>query len=438
MSTQSSTATTTDGQHEHMSQAIARHKANLEQLKGTTRSAKLIDTLNEGLLVSEQIQAELGGPGAPGLETRWADAIRAMQNAEEEVRRWRNTWGWQWFWAFTFLLLAGVALYIILHLRIRPTDPDIFLWTEGRKAYAEVAFWALFGLLTWTVYNLQHHVREGHDITLWSQWYLSKVLQGVPIAVIIVLAIKQIDLGTTVSDRIVPVIMGFILGYYSDRARDYLDRIRDRLFSDTSPPEIEISLPVDKSTATLPTTVLRGQVTRGEVAQAKVTVNGNPPKALAVDSNGNFSDLVQLSPGENLVRVDVETAAKRTGSASAIVYNPGPKPVVMVSSPQSGAKMTTPKATITGTIADAQGNPLVGATGVLLREGDPPIPFKVNVRGDFSQEVQLKEGDNVIRVAVAHGDLWESAAVTIKFEKPPEGVASSAAGDVVSQPEGAS
>jgi hypothetical protein len=169
--------TYTNEQIRHMSQAVEDYRSTLERLKSGTRSSKIIDKVHKGLLVGEEIQVELEGATrtdggwelAGNLEERWVKTVERMQDAEEGVRRHRQRWGWLWFLGFVLLLLAVVALYIYLHLRWRPTDPELFLWTGGRKQYAEVAFWTFFGLLTWAVYSMQHWVRAGEDISVWSQ-----------------------------------------------------------------------------------------------------------------------------------------------------------------------------------------------------------------------------------------------------------------------------
>lgn len=417
--------TYTSEQIGHMSRSVEEYKSALQQLKDGTRSAKIIDKVHEGLLAGLLIEGELKGAKrtdgywevAAGLEDRWTKTIEKMQNAEEEVRQHRQLWGWLWFWAFTLLLLAAVALYIVLHLRWRPTDSELFLWTGGRKQYAEVALWTFFGLLTWTVYSVQHWVRVGQDISVWSQWYLSKVLQGVPIALVLLIAVKQVDLGAAITDAIVPAIGGFILGYYSDRARAYLDRLRDKLFSDPSHPVVDISLPKDGSTSLFPKTVLRGQVIDAEVARATLRVNDGEPKSLEVDGNGNFSDTIILAQRDpNHIKVWVETAAKRTGSKTVIVYYPGPKPMVVIGDPKDGAIVNTSKVTVTGTIKDALDIPFPGLDALALRDGAAPVSFKVNGKGEFSQEVELAPGPNTIRVAAPYNGLVESAAVTVHFQ----------------------
>ena len=247
----------------------------------------------------------------------------------------------------------------------------------------------------------------------------AKALQGVPIAIVIVLMVKeafdQIDVASGVTNRVIPVVMGFILGYYSDRARDYLDRIRDKLFGDPAPPEIEIILPEDGSISRLPKTVLRGRVTRGEVTQAQVSVNNGEPKALAVDGNGNFADVIQLFHGvENLVVVQAENAAKRKGLKAVRVKYPGAKPVVVIAAPADGAKVTAQKVVIMGTIKDAWGIPFAGRDALLLQDGAPPAALKVDERGEFSQEVELAPGSNTIRVTTLHDGLLESVAVRVQ------------------------
>ena len=183
MASEESKKTYTSEQIEHMSQAIATHRSNLAKLKESTRNSKIIDAIHGGLSKGAELEVELKGAKrtdggwdlAQGLEERWIGAVKEMQDAEEKVRGHRSNRGWLWFWFFVLALLGVVTLYIILHVRWPPTESNIFLWTQGRAlVYAEVAFWAPLGLLTWSVYSIQHWIRRGEDMSVWSQWYLSK------------------------------------------------------------------------------------------------------------------------------------------------------------------------------------------------------------------------------------------------------------------------
>ncbi len=308
------------------------HRNNLLKLREGTRNFNLLRKIDDALLEIDKAHLAIGritggkngekeipnGEFEP-LEKKWIDAVKQAQAVDEENARKRWHLGILWFCVFTFLFLVAVGLYIGLHWRYPSTDSDIFLWTGGALTYVEVAFWSFFGLLTWLLYSLQHWNRLGRDVRLWAQWYWSKLFAGVLIAVVIVVALKQVNFGPSITGSVIPVVVGFILGYYSDRARDYLDLIRDRLLPGTESPAVTIQPPELTSTSLV---YIHGNVEGSPGTEGTLTVGKEPPVTMSIDDNGNFGVMVDVKDRPALIRVQAKSPAKKVGSATVSVDKP--------------------------------------------------------------------------------------------------------------------
>jgi hypothetical protein len=318
-----------------MCQTLEQSRTKLVKLRGSTPNFELLQKIDGALLKIDGIFLDIEGaaPKANGkwtldakdakeLRKKWEDAIHEAQLVDQQNAKQRWCLGIVWFCLFTLLFLISIGVYIYLHWRFPPTDSDIFLWSEGALSYAEVAFWAFFGLLTWLLYSLQHFNRIGGDARLWVQWYWSKLFQGVLIAIVIVVAFKQIDFGTAITNAIIPVILGFVLGYYSDRARDYLDLIRDRLLSGTKVPKITIEPLESKLVSPV---YIHGNVEGPIGTEGTLAVDKETPLAINIDDNGDFGIMVEVSAGRHLIRVEAKSPAKRTGAATIPIDMPDVK-----------------------------------------------------------------------------------------------------------------
>ncbi|MBI2859606.1 MAG: hypothetical protein HYX90_11050 [Chloroflexi bacterium] len=118
---------------------------------------------------------------------------------------------------------------------------------------------------------------------------------------------------------VIPVVVGFILGYYSDRARDYLDLIRDKLLPGTQSPTVTIQPPEFTSTSLVH---IRGNVEGPTGTEGTLTVGKEPPVTMSIDDNGNFGLMVDVIDRPALIRVQAKSPAKRVGSATVSVDKP--------------------------------------------------------------------------------------------------------------------
>ncbi len=395
-------------QYDLMCESLRNHRARLAALQGGTRNFKTIDKkIGDAIGAIDLMFIDLQCPAPAGdgawmsddkfeaVRENWSKTIKLAEEAEDGANRYGWKKGWWWFWIYLLGLMGTIGVYVYLHWQFRSTDAAMFLWVDKPRSYAEVAFWSFFGLCAWVLYNIQHYMRDGEDITKYTPWYLSKVLPGVLIAVVIIISFEQIDFGTTISNAVIPVLLGFILGYYSDRAREYLDLVRDKLLSGTQTPAVKIS-PV-KSTLSSPVFVC-GKVDCPPGTEGTLVVNDGTPRPITIDGNGNFAEYVKLEPGRSLVRVEAKSSAKKVGLASIEIALPGLKPVLTVSSPAGGSEIPAGKVAVIGTLMDESGGPYHGASVLLLAEKGDATSVVTGKDGGFSGQVELNEGYNLIRV----------------------------------------
>jgi hypothetical protein len=319
-------------QCEKMQAALQTHRAGLVKLRDGTRSFKLLKKIDGALREIDRSELEIGrvpdgkvisDEEFKKLREDWTGVVKNAQEVDEENARKRWCYGIVWFCIFTGFFLASVAVYVYFHWKYPSDDKEIFLWTTGPLSYVEVAAWTLFGLLTWLLYNLQHYNRLGKDIRLWVQWYWSKVFQGVLIGLVVVVAIKQIDFGATFTGSIVPVIAGFILGYYSDRARDYLDLIRDKVLPGTRAPSVTLRPPELVSASQV---YVHGTVEGPPETRGSLTVGSAQPVPVAIDDSGNFGIMAEVKEVPTFIKFEATSPAKRIGSATACVAAAEEKP----------------------------------------------------------------------------------------------------------------
>jgi len=108
-------------------------------------------------------------------------------------------------------------------------------WFEG-NLWQEVVFFSLFGVLTNLTYSAAKHVLQ-KDFDHWHLgWYISKIPQAPFITLAIILILKNIsvealgvpvDLGKAPNEVIIAV--SYILGLFSRRAWELIERIKDWL-----------------------------------------------------------------------------------------------------------------------------------------------------------------------------------------------------------------
>lgn len=162
---------------------------------------------------------------------------------------------------------------------------------------------------------------------------------------------------------------------------------------------LDISSPENGAQLTEGTVAVNGTVSNPE---AIVTVNGT---AVEVAPDGTFSTTVQLAYGANNITV---TATLEGAEPATEVITVTRVLAVEIISPEDGAELTESPATINGTVSDANATVTVNGTAV-----------EVASDGTFSAPVDLTEGENVIEVVAALGELEASDSITVTYTPTP-------------------
>jgi hypothetical protein len=128
-----------------------------------------------------------------------------------------------------FLLLSIFAIYVFSHWFWNiPWFKHDFWW--------EVIFFSLFGVLTNLTYSAAKHVLN-RDFDIWHEgWYWSKIPQAPFLALALILFLKSVNieaLGVPINIGDAPeeviISISYILGLFSRRAWEFIERIKDWL-----------------------------------------------------------------------------------------------------------------------------------------------------------------------------------------------------------------
>lgn len=126
-----------------------------------------------------------------------------------------------------------------------------FFWLWGEEKYLEVLFFSLFGVLCSLLYFCSEYLRLGLFEIQETPVYWAKLFYAPVITLIIVFGLNQfISAGTKIDDSSYPLLfLSFMLGYFSGRAIELLDRVKDTII----PSKEELkkpSTPPDQTTGT--------------------------------------------------------------------------------------------------------------------------------------------------------------------------------------------
>ncbi|MBI3181067.1 MAG: IPT/TIG domain-containing protein [Myxococcales bacterium] len=181
-----------------------------------------------------------------------------------------------------------------------------------------------------------------------------------------------------------------------------------RALGDTTPPPAPTLEPVRSPTNQTPIS-LSGST---EAFATVFVLGGSSPASTVADAAGHFSVAVQLAPNvENQLRATAVDLAGNAGpEATVAVRHDGVPPTVVVSAPADGAATEEIVVQVRGSAAD----------DFLLKEVRVNAVAAALAQGNFTSEVTLSEGQNLIR-AEAEDEAGNLSVfdVTVLHQRPP-------------------
>jgi hypothetical protein len=115
-----------------------------------------------------------------------------------------------------------------------------YFWLHGEGKYLEVIFWSIFGVLTSLLYFASEAMRLNKFRVEETSVYLAKVFYAPFIAIIIVFSFKILTAAGDMSlddSSIELLIFSFVVGFFSGRAIDLLNKIKEIILPGRDKPE---------------------------------------------------------------------------------------------------------------------------------------------------------------------------------------------------------
>lgn len=158
-----------------------------------------------------------------------------------------------------------------------------YFWLFGRKVYLEIIFWALFGVIASILYRTSEEMFLGEFKEGKIPIHIAKLIYA-PISTIVLYFSADLFISDEANNQISHwiIVFSFILGFYSGRMVDLLNRIKDVL----------LPLGKDKEESTTPPADEEEEVPKAPLAQTLPPVIG--PQVPPLSNEGN-------KPSEQLI-----------------------------------------------------------------------------------------------------------------------------------------
>ena len=116
-----------------------------------------------------------------------------------------------------------------------------YFWLNSEKKYLEVIFWSVFGVLASLLYFISEAIRKNNFKEEETPVYLAKVAYAPLITLIIVFSYNLLTGSVSFnSTSLELLVFSFILGFFSGRAIELLNKIKDVILPGKSTPEDEL------------------------------------------------------------------------------------------------------------------------------------------------------------------------------------------------------
>jgi large repetitive protein len=184
-------------------------------------------------------------------------------------------------------------------------------------------------------------------------------------------------------------------------------------------PEVRILQPTDGSTTEKPDADLKADVKNtSDRSQVKVFLNGRAFTDFDYDKvRQSISGRLKLAEGSNTIAVSATTTEGSDEASAKVTYKqPAPvaaKPEVRITEPaSSGNVVKSPTATLRATTKN-----VASRNEVKVELNGKGIAFEFSRSGEVSANLDLREGDNSIRVTVQNSGGNAEASTAIRYEK---------------------
>ncbi len=150
----------------------------------------------------------------------------------------------------------------------------------------------------------------------------------------------------------------------------------------------------------------------GKVKNAtSLRINGS---AVTIKSDGSFSTTVTLKNSESTITI---TASNNSGFSNTkeLTVSYGGKPALTVTSPRDGSSVTSSTLTVKGTVF-----PTDGLEAFTVTHNNEVTDISQDSNGKFSEDIELKEGDNKLKFTVVAGGQTLTKEISVKYENYPE------------------
>ncbi|MHB8878506.1 MAG: Ig-like domain-containing protein, partial [Myxococcaceae bacterium] len=175
---------------------------------------------------------------------------------------------------------------------------------------------------------------------------------------------------------------------------------------DRTPPVLTITRP-GSNPAAVAESPFRLEGTAGDVHLAGVTIDGSPVVVLA----GGFSAAVPLQAGNNSILIEARDSAGNRSSVTQVLQISGLPPVVAITSPADGSSAQDSTATVTVHVTSS-------TTLASVQVGTGPAT-PVGANGDYTAQVQLALGDNLITASATDtSGLSGTASIHVTYLSP--------------------
>ncbi|MEQ6121588.1 trypsin-like peptidase domain-containing protein [Reichenbachiella sp. MALMAid0571] len=231
-------------------------------------------------------------------------------------------------------------------------------WLTGNMVFFEIIFWSWFGVLASLLFHGTEAIRKGEFDIKEESVHWAKLLYSPLVTIVLILSLDALSNNDHISidgfDYWL-IVLSFVLGYYSRRAIDLLDRVKDIVFRSSSPKDTtnvsnhqldnfqSLSIEEKKRILRLCKTNLQKEwIGKYDGLHSVKVAEKNPSDwrlIFIVDEKKELVDVQNLVPDFIPFTVDnnkykLPTAVKGSGKASNDVYNPNQPKTICSQNPK--------------------------------------------------------------------------------------------------------